>query len=640
MAITDISKVGNHVRINDSIILESPSTIEIGQAPRGAKVIVIRFPDTAFVDDPIIKIPFADLTINGSAPASPQDAITSLASVFPSLGGGLSGSIPDNLAVVAISGSYNDLSNKPTIPTVPTLATVATSGAYNDLSGKPTIPTVPTLATVATSGAYNDLTGKPTIPTVPTLATVATSGAYNDLTGKPTIPTVPTLAAVATSGAYNDLSGKPTIPDLTGVVTTTGVQAIEDKTIDADLNDLQNLTKDNFAIDALEAFDPTADISSDIVIKQLSLRDLSFFDAFDRADTVSNSGDDILGTSTSGGVYDILSYNPSSETTSLIQSNKWISKVTDSTVDAAYTAIQNIGGTVTNIGAKVRWTDGGGVIPDGVAIFIVGQYGGDNIQSECVLIRVTRSSIAVDVYTGGVISGASRTAIFNYAISRNQDVFIDIKFNRETLYYAVGNNAGSLVDPLFNAQRGAFATWQHYFNAIGGTGVTGLSYSSLWVGSPEQVGVDKSLMSSRAVQSSVTATLTKTVLYTKTIKANSLGRNGYLRMECLLGMTNNANLKTFTADIGGVEFMHLDASTANGFQCASKIACRNSQIVSVSPHPSNNYNATTPATVVVYDAAHSNEINWSIDNDLVISCQLFDVGDTGSVESVQIFTYQ
>src|SRR5690606_5006200 len=48
------------------------------------------------------------------------------------------------LATVATSGSYNDLSNKPTIPTLPTLAPVATSGSYNDLSDKPTIPTLPT----------------------------------------------------------------------------------------------------------------------------------------------------------------------------------------------------------------------------------------------------------------------------------------------------------------------------------------------------------------------------------------------------------------------------------------------------------------------------------------------------------------
>lgn len=59
-----------------------------------------------------------------------------------------------DLSAVATSGSYNDLSNKPTIPTKTSeltndsgfvagssLSTVATSGSYNDLSNKPTIPT-------------------------------------------------------------------------------------------------------------------------------------------------------------------------------------------------------------------------------------------------------------------------------------------------------------------------------------------------------------------------------------------------------------------------------------------------------------------------------------------------------------------
>ena len=50
---------------------------------------------------------------------------------------------PGDLATVATSGSYNDLSNLPTL----------FSGAYADLTGKPTL----------FSGAYADLTGKPTL---------------------------------------------------------------------------------------------------------------------------------------------------------------------------------------------------------------------------------------------------------------------------------------------------------------------------------------------------------------------------------------------------------------------------------------------------------------------------------------------
>lgn len=51
---------------------------------------------------------------------------------------------------------YNDIAiNNSVIPTFSDLATVATTGAYSDLSG------TPNLATVATTGNYNDLTNKP-----------------------------------------------------------------------------------------------------------------------------------------------------------------------------------------------------------------------------------------------------------------------------------------------------------------------------------------------------------------------------------------------------------------------------------------------------------------------------------------------
>jgi len=76
------------------------------------------------------------------------------------------------------------------------LATVATSGSYADLSGKPTL----------FSGAYSDLSGKPS------LATVATSGDYGDLTGKPTL----------FSGSFADLTSKPTTLSGYGVTSISG----------------------------------------------------------------------------------------------------------------------------------------------------------------------------------------------------------------------------------------------------------------------------------------------------------------------------------------------------------------------------------------------------------------------------------
>lgn len=66
----------------------------------------------------------------------------------------------DELATVATSGSYNDLTNKPTIPAA------QVNSDWNASSGVAQILNKPSLATVATSGSYNDLSDKPTIPTV------------------------------------------------------------------------------------------------------------------------------------------------------------------------------------------------------------------------------------------------------------------------------------------------------------------------------------------------------------------------------------------------------------------------------------------------------------------------------------------
>lgn len=68
----------------------------------------------------------------------------------------------EDLATVATSGSYNDLSNKPSIPAA------QVNSDWNASSGVAQILNKPNLATVATSGSYTDLSNKPTIP--PTLS--------------------------------------------------------------------------------------------------------------------------------------------------------------------------------------------------------------------------------------------------------------------------------------------------------------------------------------------------------------------------------------------------------------------------------------------------------------------------------------
>ena len=100
-----------------------------------------------------------------------------------------------NLVINSFSGSYNDLTDKPTF------STVATSGSYNDLSDKPTIPDA------QINSDWNSESGVSQILNKPTLSIVATTGSYNDLSDKPTIPsnTVPMVVEFAdgTTTTYN-----------------------------------------------------------------------------------------------------------------------------------------------------------------------------------------------------------------------------------------------------------------------------------------------------------------------------------------------------------------------------------------------------------------------------------------------------
>lgn len=107
------------------------------------------------------------------------------------------------------------------------LSNVATSGSYNDLSNKPTIPTVNnatlkiqkngTDVKTFTANASSDVTCNITVPTKVSDLTndsgFLTGVTWNDVNNKPS------FATVATSGSYNDLSNKPTIPSKTSDLT-------------------------------------------------------------------------------------------------------------------------------------------------------------------------------------------------------------------------------------------------------------------------------------------------------------------------------------------------------------------------------------------------------------------------------------
>lgn len=98
----------------------------------------------------------------------------------------------NGLHAVATSGSYNDLTDKPTIPSISGLATtsyvdtkVASKANQTDVDALNQDMDLVTQNFVDAFGRIADLEG-----TADSLHKVATSGSYSDLTNKPTIPTV------------------------------------------------------------------------------------------------------------------------------------------------------------------------------------------------------------------------------------------------------------------------------------------------------------------------------------------------------------------------------------------------------------------------------------------------------------------
>ena len=120
------------------------------------------------------------------------------------------------------SGSYNDLTDKPTIPAAQIQSdwNQSDNTALDYIKNKPNIPVVPTLAPVATSGDYDDLTNKPTIPDAPVQSdwneSDSTSLAY--IQNKPTIPSAQVNSDWNSNSGVSEILHKPTIIDSTGSV--------------------------------------------------------------------------------------------------------------------------------------------------------------------------------------------------------------------------------------------------------------------------------------------------------------------------------------------------------------------------------------------------------------------------------------
>lgn len=142
--------------------------------------------------------------------------VTNLSTTLtPSTGESFSNTI--NLHKVSKTGSYNDLLDKPTIPTIPNIsinnlgsgnsvtsisATGHTLTVNKDLSFLTETKVLnSTLSTAQTINATESISGTGTI----NLHRISKTGNYDDLLNKPTIPTVPDLALIST-GTGNAVS--------------------------------------------------------------------------------------------------------------------------------------------------------------------------------------------------------------------------------------------------------------------------------------------------------------------------------------------------------------------------------------------------------------------------------------------------
>lgn len=102
-----------------------------------------------------------------------------------------------NFSLVATSGDYNDLINRPTMPGSPVNAD------WNAVGGLAEILNKPSLSPVATTGLYSDLAGKPSIPAAQVNSDWAAASGVSQILNKPS-----SLAGYGITDAY-PLSGNP-----------------------------------------------------------------------------------------------------------------------------------------------------------------------------------------------------------------------------------------------------------------------------------------------------------------------------------------------------------------------------------------------------------------------------------------------
>ncbi len=173
---------------------------------------------------------------------------------------------PGDLAAVATSGSYNDLTNKPAIPAAQVQSDWNATTGVAAIKNKPTIPTKVSQLTndsgFATTTAVNakvstaqgdtnknkavitDASGNITTGTVSSAMITDGTIVNADIASNAAIAAskIAGLAAVATTGSYNDLANKPTIPPAITVdsaLSATSTNPVQNKVVNTALSGKQ-----------------------------------------------------------------------------------------------------------------------------------------------------------------------------------------------------------------------------------------------------------------------------------------------------------------------------------------------------------------------------------------------------------------
>lgn len=363
-----------------------------------------------------------------------------------------------DLAPVATSGDYDDLTNKPTIPAAqvnsdwnassgvaqilnkPSLATVATTGDYNDLTNTPVIPpgvvvdqvydatstnaqsgtavagaisgkqdTISDLSDIRSGAALGETAVQPG-----DLATVATTGNYSDLNG------TPTLATVATTGDYNDLTNTPTIPAAqvnsdwnaaSGVAQILNKPSLSTVATSGDYNDLTNKP-------SIPAAQVNSDWNASSGVSQIlnkptlaavatsgAYSDLTGTPTINNVPAVTSADDDkVLKASYSGGVGSYAWENDTSDVPAYTTSDDGkVLGVVDSSGTASLQWVTPSAGTVTDVEVN-----GSSVVSGGVAsITIPAQVQSDWLESDSAdpAYIVNKPSIPVVPPTKDLVAG-------------------------------------------------------------------------------------------------------------------------------------------------------------------------------------------------------------------------------------------